>query len=53
MGTKADFATVMDLVFSRRLKPVLDQNFDLADAARAQERLEKGEQLGKITLSIP
>lgn len=53
MGTKADFAAVMDLVFSGRLKPVLDQAFDLPDAARAHERLEKGEQLGKITLSIP
>jgi NADPH:quinone reductase-like Zn-dependent oxidoreductase len=53
MGTKADFAAVMDLVFAGRLRPVLDQAFDLAAAARAQERLEKGEQLGKITLTIP
>ncbi len=52
MGTRADFATVMALVFDGKLKPVLDQDFPLADAARAQERLEKGEQLGKITLSI-
>ncbi len=52
MGTRADFATVMALVFAGKLKPVLDQDFPLADAARAQERLEKGEQLGKITLSI-
>jgi NADPH:quinone reductase-like Zn-dependent oxidoreductase len=52
MGTRADFATVMGLVFAGKLKPVLDRDYPLKDARRAQERLEKGEQLGKITLSI-
>jgi NADPH:quinone reductase-like Zn-dependent oxidoreductase len=52
MGTRADFATVMELVFTGKLKPVLDRDFPLKDAGAAQERLEKGEQLGKITLSI-
>jgi NADPH:quinone reductase-like Zn-dependent oxidoreductase len=52
MGTRADFATVMDLVFSGKLKPVMDHDYPLEEAGAAQERLEKGEQLGKITLSI-
>jgi NADPH:quinone reductase-like Zn-dependent oxidoreductase len=52
MGTRADFATVMELVFGGKLKPVLDHDFPLKDARTAQERLEMGEQLGKITLSI-
>jgi NADPH:quinone reductase-like Zn-dependent oxidoreductase len=52
MGTRADFATVMDLVFAGKLKPVVDCDFPLRDAVAAQERLAKGEQLGKITLSI-
>ena len=52
MGTRSDFATVMGLVFAGKLKPVLDQDFPLKDARYAQERLERGEQLGKITLSI-
>jgi NADPH:quinone reductase-like Zn-dependent oxidoreductase len=52
MGTRADFAAVMQLVFGGKLKPVLDHDFPLEDARAAQERLEKGEQLGKITLSI-
>ena len=52
MGTQADFATVMGLVFAGKLRPVLDKDFPLTDARRAQEHLEKGEQLGKITLSI-
>ncbi len=52
MGTRADFATVMGLVFAGKLRPVMDQDFPLAEAGRAQERLEKGEQFGKITLAI-
>lgn len=52
MGTRADFATVMELVFSGKLRPVMDRDYPLTEARLAQERLEKGEQLGKITLSI-
>jgi NADPH:quinone reductase-like Zn-dependent oxidoreductase len=52
MGTRADFATVMDLVFAGKLKPVLDRDYPLKDARVAQERLAHGEQLGKITLTI-
>ena len=52
MGTRADFSTVMQLVFEGKLKPVLDRDFPLEEARSAQERLEKGEQLGKITLTI-
>jgi NADPH:quinone reductase-like Zn-dependent oxidoreductase len=52
MGTRADFATVMDLVFEGKLKPVMDRDYPLMDARFAQEQLEKGEQLGKITLTI-
>jgi NADPH:quinone reductase-like Zn-dependent oxidoreductase len=53
MGTKSDFAQVMSLVFSGKLKPVLDKNFPLKEARLAHERLESGGQLGKVTLSIP
>jgi NADPH:quinone reductase-like Zn-dependent oxidoreductase len=52
MGTRADFATVMDLVFSGKLKPVMDRDYPLKEARSAQEQLEMGEQLGKITLTI-
>jgi zinc-binding alcohol dehydrogenase/oxidoreductase len=53
MGTRADFEAVYDLVTSGRVKPVLDEVFPLAEAAAAHERLERGEQLGKILLRIP
>jgi NADPH:quinone reductase-like Zn-dependent oxidoreductase len=53
MGTRKDFAEVMELVFSRRLKAVLDRDFPLAQAVQAHEHLENDKQMGKVTLSIP
>jgi NADPH:quinone reductase-like Zn-dependent oxidoreductase len=52
MGTRQDFAQVMDLIFDGKLKPTLDRDFPLAHARQAQEYLDCGEQMGKITLSI-
>lgn len=52
MSHLKDFATVMNLVVTGKLKPVLDKTFPLKDAAAAQERLWKGENFGKITLAI-
>jgi NADPH:quinone reductase-like Zn-dependent oxidoreductase len=52
MGTLQDFATVMGLVFAGRLRPALDRSYPLKEARAAQERLEQGHQLGKITLDI-
>jgi NADPH:quinone reductase-like Zn-dependent oxidoreductase len=52
MGTHADFAAVMGLVFEGRLRPALDRQFPLDDARAAQNRLAAGEQMGKITLAI-
>ncbi len=52
MSPMKDFRTVMDLVIKGKLRPVLDETFALKDAAAAQQRLEKGEQFGKITLAI-
>ena len=53
MSTIAEFREVMDLVFTGKLKPILDKTFPLIEAAVAQERLERGENFGKITLDIP
>ena len=52
MGTLQDFKTVMNFVVQGKFQVVLDRQYPLRDAAKAQDRLEKGEQLGKITLSI-
>jgi NADPH:quinone reductase-like Zn-dependent oxidoreductase len=53
MGTPDDFRGAYDLVASGRALPVVDEVFTLAEAAAAHERLERGEQLGKIVLRIP
>jgi NADPH:quinone reductase-like Zn-dependent oxidoreductase len=52
MGTMMDFQRVMDLVFIGKLKPIQDRTYPLAEARLAQEQLERGEQMGKITLHI-
>jgi len=53
MGSKEDFEAVYDLVASGRVVPLVDAIYPLAEAAAAHERLEAGEQLGKIVLRIP
>lgn len=53
MGTRADFERAYDLVASGRARPVVDKVFPLAEARAAHERLEAGEQFGKIVLVIP
>jgi len=53
MGTPDDFAGVLELMASGRVRPVVDSVFPLAEAAAAHERMERAEQLGKIVLRIP
>jgi NADPH:quinone reductase-like Zn-dependent oxidoreductase len=53
MGSKEDFEAAYELVASGRALPVVDAVFPLAEAAAAHERLEAGDQLGKIVLRIP
>jgi NADPH:quinone reductase-like Zn-dependent oxidoreductase len=52
MGTRADFEGVYELVASGRARPVVDEVLPLAEIRAAHERLEAGEQLGKIVLSV-
>jgi NADPH:quinone reductase-like Zn-dependent oxidoreductase len=52
MGTLKDFADVMSLVVAGKLPVALDKTFPLQEARAAHERLERGGQLGKITLEI-
>jgi NADPH:quinone reductase-like Zn-dependent oxidoreductase len=52
MGTKEDFEGAYDLVASGRARPVVDTVLPLPEARAAHERLEAGEQFGKIVFSI-
>jgi NADPH:quinone reductase-like Zn-dependent oxidoreductase len=53
MGTNADFEGAYELVKSGKAKPIVDEVFPLSDARAAHERMEAGDQLGKIVLTIP
>jgi len=53
MGSAEDFEACLELVTSGRARPLVDEVFPLAEAREAHERLEAGEQLGKILLRIP
>jgi NADPH:quinone reductase-like Zn-dependent oxidoreductase len=53
MGTREDFEAVYELVDAGKVKPVVDEVFPLSEAAAAHDRMERGEQLGKIVLRIP
>jgi NADPH:quinone reductase-like Zn-dependent oxidoreductase len=53
MGAKADFEGAYDLVASGRAKVIVDEVFPLVEARAAHERLEAGQQFGKIVLRIP
>ncbi len=51
MGTQTDFRRVMGLVFSGKLRPVIDSAYPLTQARAAQERMEGNEHFGKIVLT--
>lgn len=50
MANRSEFEEVMRLVFSGALKPVVDRVFPLEEIRAAHERLEAGEQFGKIVV---
>ncbi|GAC1686636.1 MAG: hypothetical protein PVS2B2_25570 [Candidatus Acidiferrum sp.] len=51
MGAKSELLTVMKLVASGRLKPIVDRVFPLTEAAAAHAYLEAGSQFGKVVLT--
>ncbi len=50
MSNRREFETVMDLVFGGLLQPVIDVVWPLERVRAAHERLEHGDQFGKIVL---
>jgi len=53
MGTRQDWAALNERLAKGELKPVIDRTFALEDAAAAQEMMARGEQFGKLVLTIP
>ena len=52
MGGFAELQEVLQFFEDGRLKPVVDSIFLLKEAAKAQERMEKSQQFGKIVLKV-
>jgi NADPH:quinone reductase-like Zn-dependent oxidoreductase len=52
MGSDKDFRDMLAAVEGHALKPVIDSTWPLDEAERALDRLEGGEQFGKIVLSV-
>jgi NADPH:quinone reductase-like Zn-dependent oxidoreductase len=53
MGRKDDFEGAYRLIAEGRARPVVDEVVPLAEIRAAHARLEAGEQLGKIVLTVP
>jgi len=52
MGNEAEYREIVRVLGTGALRPVVDRVYPLADARAAFERLERGEQMGKIAVEI-
>jgi zinc-binding alcohol dehydrogenase/oxidoreductase len=52
MGNEQDFVEMLDFVVQHQIRPVIDSVFPLKDAGQAFQRMEAGEQFGKICLEV-
>ena len=52
MGNDAEYRDIVRLLGAGELRPIVDRVFPFAEARAAFERLERGEQLGKIAIEI-
>jgi NADPH:quinone reductase-like Zn-dependent oxidoreductase len=52
MGSRNDVLEMLRFVTDKGLKPVIDSTYPLEEARAAQEKMEKGEQFGKIVIKI-
>ena len=51
MGNRDDFNKVLELIWARKLKPVIDSVLPLGDGKQGYQRLENSEQFGKVILT--
>jgi NADPH:quinone reductase-like Zn-dependent oxidoreductase len=52
MGNAAEYREIVRRLGNGELRPVLDQVFPFADARAAFERLDRGEQFGKVAIAL-
>jgi NADPH:quinone reductase-like Zn-dependent oxidoreductase len=52
MGSDEEMRSLLRLLNQTQIKPIIDSVYPLAQAAKAEERLKQGEQMGKIVLKM-
>lgn len=52
MGSPAEFTHVLGLLGAGAIHPVIDRIYPLAEAAEAQQRMERRQQYGKVLLQV-
>jgi len=52
MGTRDELLSLIDFIESRKLKPVVDSVYPLADIGTAFERMKSSEHFGKIVIQL-
>lgn len=52
LGSREEFRQLLNFLRNTKIRPIIDQIFPLEEAAAAHERMERGEQFGKIVLQI-
>jgi zinc-binding alcohol dehydrogenase/oxidoreductase len=52
MGSRREYAEVVRLAHQGRLWPVIDRVVPLGEGASAFERMQRGEQTGKLVIEV-
>jgi NADPH:quinone reductase-like Zn-dependent oxidoreductase len=52
LGSKSQLVSLHNFMRLKKIKPIIDSVFDLKDAKAAHQRMEEGNQLGKILLQV-
>ena len=52
MGSDAEFAAIVDELRVGKLNPVVDSVFPIEQGRQAFERLQSGEQFGKVVITV-
>jgi zinc-binding alcohol dehydrogenase/oxidoreductase len=52
MGNDDDFGDMLNFVNDNKIKPMIDQVFELDESVKAFDRMKEGKQMGKIVIRI-
>ena len=53
MASRSEFREMLRVALRGDLQPIIDSSFPLSEIGAAHERLESGEQFGKVVVTVP